>query len=177
MMIIIYALDIIKKIVFKIRLNNYEKISGNRRIRFINQGGYRLSLLGNLKRFKIHETSHLKSDTVIECTGWVSIGKYFHTGRGLTIFSTNHNYFSPQKIPYDKKVIEKPVLIKDFVWLGANVTIVPGVTVGEGVVVGSGSVVTKDIPDYAVVGGNPAKIIKYRDIDQFIKLKNEGKFF
>ena len=67
--------------------------------------------------------------------------------------------------------------VKDFVWFGANVTLVPGVTIGEGVVVGSGSVVTKNIPDYAVIGGNPAKVIKYRDKDTFEKLKNEKKYY
>jgi acetyltransferase-like isoleucine patch superfamily enzyme len=68
-------------------------------------------------------------------------------------------------------------LIKDFVWCGSNVTIAPGVTIGEGVVIGTGAVITKDIPDYAVVGGNPAKIIKYRDIKQFQKCKRLGHVF
>ena len=109
--------------------------------------------------------------------GGVRIGKYFHPGRGLTIFSTNHNYNSDKLIPYDEIDIPKPVVIKDFVWCGANVTILPGVTIGEGAVIGAGSVVTKDVPDYAVVAGNPAKVIKYRDIEKFKKLKKEGKFY
>ena len=48
-------------------------------------------------------------------------------------------------------------------WLGMNVTICPGVTVGEYAVVAAGAVVTKDVPDYAVVGGVPAKVIRYQD--------------
>jgi acetyltransferase-like isoleucine patch superfamily enzyme len=53
-----------------------------------------------------------------------------------------------------------PVMIKDNAWIGFNSIILKGVTIGEGAIVGAGSVVTKDVPDYAVVAGNPARIIK-----------------
>ncbi|GET45287.1 acyltransferase [Capnocytophaga felis] len=161
---------------FLLKLKKYQLESGQK-INFISQGGYTLHLLGDLKKFKIDATSHLKSDTLIECSGGVEIGAYFHTGRGLTIFSTNHNYESNSSIPYDEEDIIKSVTIKDFVWIGSNVTIVPGVTIGEGAVVGAGSVVTKNIPDCAVVGGNPAKILKYRNKDLFYELKKQGKFY
>ena len=59
----------------------------------------------------------------------------------------------------------KPITIGDNVWLGGSSVICPGVTIGNNVVVGAGSVVTKDIPDNAVVAGNPAKIIKYVNKD------------
>lgn len=147
------------------------------KINFVNQGNGGLIISGNLSMFFIDRTSHLKSGTFIECSGGVKIGKYFHTGRALTIFSTNHSYTSHEMIPYDTKEIICPVEIKDFVWCGANVTIVPGVTIGEGAVIGAGAVVTKDVPDYAVVGGNPAKVIKYRDIEIFKKLKSEKKYY
>jgi acetyltransferase-like isoleucine patch superfamily enzyme len=58
-------------------------------------------------------------------------------------------------------VNSKPIEIKEGAWIGFNVIILKGVTIGKGAVVGAGSVVTKDVPDFAVVGGNPAKIIKY----------------
>lgn len=154
----------------------YEKLSGCK-INYVSQGYGGVTLGGDLSKFKIDITSHLKSNAFIECTGGVYIGKYFHTGRSLTIFSTNHNYDEASMIPYDNISINRPVVIKDFVWCGANVTIVPGVTIGEGVVIGAGSVVTKDIPDYAVIGGNPAKIIKYRNIEKFKQLKAERKFY
>jgi acetyltransferase-like isoleucine patch superfamily enzyme len=54
-----------------------------------------------------------------------------------------------------------PIIIKNKAWICFNSIILKGVTIGEGAVVAAGSVVTKDVPDYAVVGGNPAKIIKY----------------
>lgn len=148
-------------------------------INYVSQGfnGVKImSATNDYSKFKIDPTSHLKSDTLIECSGGVSIGRYFHTGRGLTIFSTNHNYNSAVSIPYDAVEIVRPVIIKDFVWCGSNVTIVPGVTIGEGVVIGAGTVVTKDVPDYAIIGGNPHQVIKYRDIETFNSLKENGQF-
>ena len=59
------------------------------------------------------------------------------------------------------KVSHGKIRIKDKAWIGFNAIILKGVTIGEGAIVGAGSVVTKDVPDYAVVAGNPAKIIKY----------------
>lgn len=146
-------------------------------IKFIPQGGFELTIAGKISNFKIHPSSHLKSDTFIECSGGVKIGRYFHVGRGLTIFSTNHNYDQTTMIPYDEISIPKPVTIGDFVWCGSNVTIVPGVSIGEGAVIGAGAVVTKDVPNYAVVGGNPAKIIKFRNEKIFKILKDNKKWY
>ena len=54
----------------------------------------------------------------------------------------------------------KRVKIGSNVWIGSNVTILPGVEIGDGAVVGAGSVVTKNVPEYSIVAGNPAKVIK-----------------
>jgi maltose O-acetyltransferase len=69
----------------------------------------------------------------------------------------------------DRPMIEQghrppqPVTIGDDVWIGDRVLIAPGVTVGRGAILALGAVVTKDVPDYAVVGGNPARVLKYRN--------------
>ncbi|MEH7581800.1 DapH/DapD/GlmU-related protein, partial [Priestia megaterium] len=56
----------------------------------------------------------------------------------------------------------EPVIIEDRVWIGARCIILPGVTIGKGATVGAGAVVTKDVPPYTVVAGNPAKVVKYK---------------
>ena len=80
-------------------------------------------------------------------------------------------------LPYDDRYIVKDVFIDDNVWIGSDVTIMPGVHIGEGAIIGACSCVTKDIPPYAIVGGCPAKVIKYRDIDKYLRLKSEGKIY
>ena len=88
----------------------------------------------------------------------------------------SHDYDHVSAIPYGKEVTRKQVLIGDFVWLGQDVTICGNITIGEGAVVAIGSVVVKDVPPFAIVGGNPAKVIKYRDLDHYNKLKEQRKF-
>ena len=68
------------------------------------------------------------------------------------------------------------VTIEDNVWIGAHAKICPGVTIHEGAVVGMGAVVTKDVPKCAVVGGNPAVVLKYRDKNTYKKLVKGKKF-
>ena len=147
------------------------------KFRFINEGGGGYVIAGDLSKFFIDETSYIKSGTYIECSGGVTIGKHCHLTRGITIFSTTHEYDNRYKIPYDEVVTPRPVVIKDFVWVGAHSIILGGVTIGEGAIIGAGSLVTTDVPDYAIVLGSPAKVVKYRDIEHFNKLKAEGKFY
>jgi acetyltransferase-like isoleucine patch superfamily enzyme len=86
--------------------------------------------------------------------GGITIEDDVQIAANVQLISNNHD-------PYDRMVIIcKPVLIKKKAWIGAGATILPGVTVGENAIVGAGSVVTKDVPDNAVVAGNPAKLIK-----------------
>jgi len=112
----------------------------------------------------------------IQGAGGVNIGNYVHFGRNLSIYSANHRFEGGNALPYDRTVIKKPVTIENYVWIGANVSISPGVKIGEGAVIALGSVVTKDIPPLAIAGGNPAKVIRYRDREEYERLKREKRF-
>ncbi len=108
--------------------------------------------------------------------GTVRIGKYFHSGEECLMITDTHNY-EGDKIPYDETDIVRDIQIDDFVWLGTRVIILGGVHIGEGAIIQAGSVVVKDIPAYAIAGGAPAKVFKYRDEEHFKKLKEAEKYF
>lgn len=108
--------------------------------------------------------------------GKVTFGDYFHSGIECMIITQNHNY-EGEMIPYDKTYTLKEVNIGKCVWFGNRVTVCGNVTIGDGAIIAAGSVVVKDVPRCAIVGGNPAKVIKYRDIEHFDKLEKEGKYW
>lgn len=108
--------------------------------------------------------------------GNLSIGNYFHSGVDCLIITSNHDY-KGTKIPYDDKNVKKSIVIEDFVWMGSKVIVLGNVTIGEGAIIQAGAVVVSDVPKYAIVGGNPAKVFMYRNEEHFEELKNKGKFF
>jgi hypothetical protein len=69
------------------------------------------------------------------------------------------------------------IVIGNDVWIGANCTIMDNITIGNGAVLAAGSVVTKSVPPYAIVGGNPAKVIKYRFTNDIIQKLEATKFW
>lgn len=121
------------------------------------------------------------------------IGSFCSIAKNVVITGMNHptNYITTNPIIYFKsrgfikedrldlinKDKNKKVIIGNDVWIGTNVTILPSVKIGNGAIVGAGSVVTKDIPDYAIVVGVPAKVIGYRFDENEIKLLNESKWW
>ncbi|SHK17604.1 maltose O-acetyltransferase [Clostridium cavendishii DSM 21758] len=124
------------------------------------------------ENISIGEDTHIGGGFFFDATGGLEIGSHVHIAPRCSIYSSNHNYRSNIKMPYDNTYIYKKVIIEDYVWIGVNVSIVPGIKVGKGAIIGMGAVVTKDVPEGAIVGGNPAHIIKYRDIEQFNEVIN-----
>lgn len=92
-----------------------------------------------------------------------TIGDDVMMGPDCIIYTDSHR-FDRTDIPMilQGRSERKPVTIGNDVWIGSRVTILPGVRIGNGAILGTGAVVTKDVPDFAVVGGVPARIIKYR---------------
>lgn len=97
--------------------------------------------------------------------GPITIGDYVMMGPECWIYTQNHET-GDVSVPMREQgpQPERPVTIGNDVWIGGRVTILPGVKIGNGVIIGAGAVVTKDVPDYAVVGGNPARILKMRKV-------------
>lgn len=96
--------------------------------------------------------------------GKVLIGDDVMMGPQCWIYTQNHEFrYLDRPMRQQGPQREEPVVIGNDVWIGSRVTILPGVHVGNGVIIGAGAVVSKDVPDYAIVGGNPARILKYRN--------------
>lgn len=94
--------------------------------------------------------------------GNVKIGNDVMMGPGVQIITENHmfdNLEIPMRLQED---ISKKVEIGNDVWIGTNTIILPGVHVRDHSIIAAGAIVTKDVPEFAIVGGNPAKVIKYR---------------
>ena len=109
-------------------------------------------------RVKFGKDVFINHSAMLSASGGIEFEDGAMSAPGLRIATINHDMNERHtKYTYGK------VLIKKNAWLGMNVTICPGVTIGKYAVVAAGSVVTKDVPDYAVAGGVPAKVIKMLD--------------
>ncbi len=96
-------------------------------------------------------------------TTTVKIGSFVMIGPQCMFLTSNYNYTDLSKPMSFRSVKEDfPIEIGDDVWIGANVTVLPGVKIGRGAIIGAGAVVSKRIPPYAIAVGVPAKVIKYR---------------
>lgn len=92
--------------------------------------------------------------------GPVQIGSHVVTAQNVVISGLNHCFEDCSQRIRQQGVRTAPIVIADDVWIGANVSILAGITIGTHAVVGAGSVVTKDVPPFTVVAGNPARVIK-----------------
>ena len=113
------------------------------------------------KNVKIGKNVTVMNGALMMSAGGITLEDNVLIAANVQLISNNHD-------PYDRYVITcKPILIKEGAWVGAGATILPGVTVGKHAIIGANSVVSKDIPDYAVAVGCPAKVIKYLEKEKF----------
>ncbi len=117
----------------------------------------------NLSELQIGDNSGIGYECFIEATGSVKIGSWVRMGPRVSMFTTNHNFNKKDTLVKQQGYSVGAIEIGDDVWLGANATIVSNVRIGRGAVIGAGAVVVKDVPDYAIAAGNPAKVIRYRE--------------
>lgn len=108
----------------------------------------------------IEKNTTINKGVYLDGRGGVKIGSNVSISPNVKIITASHDVNNR-----DFKLVLKPVVIEDKVWICTSAIILPGVRVGEGAVVATGSIVTKDVLPYTVVGGNPAKIIASRSKD------------
>lgn len=95
--------------------------------------------------------------------GSITIGNYVHMGANVMLLGFNHGFYTREIPTKDQDYLDAPIVVEDDVWIGGGSIILSGVTIGKGAIIAAGAVVNQDVPAYAIVGGIPAKIIKYRD--------------
>jgi acetyltransferase-like isoleucine patch superfamily enzyme len=106
---------------------------------------------------------------------WIGAGTIF--GPQVTVLSVMPCYENPASLPFEARLEPMPVRIGKGVWVGYGATLCPGIHVGEGAVIGMGAVVTEDVPSGAVVGGNPARVLRMRDPELMGRLLREERLF
>lgn len=115
---------------------------------------------------------------------YTTVGRYTSIAKGMQVFGSKHTVEKLTTSPITQSSIfnvnngkiltdhieeESKLDIGNDVWIGQNVTLKPGITIGDGAVIAANSVVTKDVPSYAIVGGIPATLIRYRFTDDIVR--------
>lgn len=113
------------------------------------------------ERITIGNNVYINSNLLVMARGGITIEDNVQIAANVQLITNNHD-------EYEREILlMKPIVIKKGAWIGAGATILPGVAVGKHAIVGAATVVTKDVPDYAVVVGSPARILKYLDKERF----------
>lgn len=148
----------------RIKLNSSKNIQVGKRV--VVYEGFKCIL----SHLNIGDGTRLHANFYARGSAPVSIGKYCGFGEDVRILTGNHDMTKPAlSMSFNHYHFgsghlgkSKPVEIGNDVWVGDRVTILSGVKIGSGAVIGAGAVVSKDIPDYAIAAGVPAKVISYR---------------
>ena len=145
--------------------------------------GCRFILESNLGYIEVGDNCFINGDTKLISRSSIKVGNYVTMAWGITIydhdshslnFQDRRDDINQQFIDYDSgefiknknwdSVKSKPIVIEDDVWIGMHATILKGVIIGKGAIIGAHSVVTKNVPPFTVVAGNPAKIVKHLEV-------------
>ncbi len=116
----------------------------------------------NPRGIEIGDYSGINHHTDIGGRGGLTIGKYVMIGPYCQIITALHQASDWRKPISEQGIDCNEVIIEDDVWIGTHVVVLPDVKIGKGAIIGAGAVVTSDVEPYSIVGGVPAKFIKYR---------------
>ncbi|MDI6049212.1 acetyltransferase [Flavobacterium sp. XS2P24] len=153
------------RLPFDIRNKNYIKIGRG----FTTGFGCRIEAYPKDKRKVLFIGENVQMNDYVHITAMESVvignnvlmaSKIYISDCSHGSYLGNTNDSNPDSIPAERALFSKPVVIKDNVWLGEFVSVLPGVTIGKGTIVGANSVVSKNLPDYVIAVGTPAKPIK-----------------
>lgn len=156
---------LVSVIKFKLFQKKYRKLNSHNRTIIMNYCDLSKIVIGKKTYGEIHITDWSFLDTKLRIGSYCSIAPnvQFLLGGEHQINSISTYPFKVYEFGYAREAGSKgDIVVKDDVWIGTNAIICSGVTIGQGAIVAAGAVVTKDVEPYAIVGGNPAKVIKYR---------------
>ncbi len=115
----------------------------------------------NTENITIGEDTIIGEGAVLDGREKLSIGNHVDIASEVMIYNAEHNV-EAEHFSATESVVQAPVVIHDYVFIGPRVIILPGVVIGKGAIVAAGAVVTKDVSDFQIVGGAPAKVIGER---------------
>jgi len=131
----------------------------------------------HISRITIGNFVYIGEKSALYGKGEIEIREHSIISSEVIILSSTHNYKNAEYLPYDNVDLVSPVFIGRCCWIGIRAIILPGVHLGDGCIVGAGSVVTKSFKKGAIIGGNPAKLIKYRDLEHYDNLNSNCKYY
>jgi len=168
--------------MFKLRYGRFVRIGKNnviaRRVQirpfFDQKNRLQLKTEGNVRiysdvliqgsgKISIGYRSFIGSFGVIGCNDEIKIGENVMIAQSVSIRDTDHNFESLEKPMIEQGFQTAPIIIENNVWIGHGAVITKGIRIGSGAIVAANAVVTKDVPNNAIVGGVPAKLIRYRE--------------
>jgi len=112
---------------------------------------------------RIGRGTKIVNRVILDARGGLTIGEVTQIGFESVVLTSTHRFEDLDRPILEQGMESEAVQIGSDVWIGARVIILPGVTIGDHAIVGVGSIVTRDIPERAIVAGNPADLIRYRD--------------
>ena len=147
----------IRKLIYKLVFQHRIEIGG----RTLFRKGFFLNPASAKSHISIGRSCFFNNYCSINCFDSITIGSGCCFGEGVKIYDHDHDFRHPDGLAAREYKVDDVSIGKNC-WIGANAIVLSGVTIEKGSVIGAGTVVTKNVPPYAIVVGNPGKIISYR---------------